>query len=107
MSILEEYDNVEEEKVKIPSCLSLFNEWRICSSSQRQFQHYYIYGKFDRCSDEQSNWTNCLIWKTQKKKEARDSILENVKRKEEEQNKKHSAPVWKFRRDPAQGWNSA
>ncbi|XP_065054308.1 synaptic plasticity regulator PANTS-like isoform X2 [Rhopilema esculentum] len=94
-------------QIKLSAVLTWQYTSLIIPASQRQFQHYYIYGKFDRCSDEQSNWTNCLIWKTQKKKEARDSILENVKRKEEEQNKKHSAPVWKFRRDPAQGWNSA
>jgi len=105
MSIFEEEDKKNEERVKIPSCLSFFNEWRLCNSSQRQFRHYYIYGTLDQCEQEQSNWKNCLSWKTSKDKEARDSIVDYLRKKEEQKNKKASAVVWKFRRDPAKGWN--
>ena len=42
-------------------------------ASQRQFRHYYIYGSLSKCEQEQSNWTNCLSWKTTKSQEAKVS----------------------------------
>ena len=44
------------------------------AASHRQFRHYYIYGKLSQCEQEQSNWTNCLSWRTTKDKEARVSL---------------------------------
>eukprot|EP00112_Aurelia_sp_Birch-Aquarium-sp1_P014240 Seg3060.2 transcript_id=Seg3060.2/GoldUCD/mRNA.D3Y31 product="UPF0545 protein C22orf39-like" protein_id=Seg3060.2/GoldUCD/D3Y31 len=107
MSIFDEEDITEKDKVQMPSCLSLFNQWRICSSSQMQIHNYYIHGNFSKCTEEQSNWTNCLAWKTKKSKEARDSILMSVKQKEEEKKKKHTACIWKFRREPGKDWNAS
>ena len=36
---------------------------------------------------------------------SKDSIVEYLRKKEEQKSMKPSAVVWKFRRDPAKGWN--
>ncbi|XP_006813194.1 synaptic plasticity regulator PANTS-like [Saccoglossus kowalevskii] len=74
-----------------------------CKSIANFLHSFYVYGKKPNCEQFKLDYNICKIWDNTGSKEAKDTLLENERRRNEENNKhKH---VWEMRTSPPSDWH--
>eukprot|EP01147_Barroeca_monosierra_P000038 gene38-3434_t len=60
------WDSLDEDQPKRPSCSEFFGRWKRCTTAVNQIKWYYIFGEVNSCQDEWKDLKMCLKCKLDK-----------------------------------------